>query len=316
MLFDLIARYGLWLVFLNIFGQALGLPLPAYPTLIVTASTSLFPAALIVALAVFAALLGDALWFLAGRRYGHHILRLMCRLSISPDTCVSRTEGAMGRHGARVLVFARFVPGLSALSVPMAGALGVPWRKFLMYDAIGAALWSGVAVALGVGFASHIVAVLDAFDTLGRGVLWLVVIVFALYLLNRWLNRYRLLRSLRMARIGVKTLEAWMKDEVTPVVIDVRSAARRAIDPFTIPGAIAIEPDDNLAEQLRDIPRDRRIVVFCACPNEVTAARLAQQLRAQGFTEVRPLLGGLDAWRDAGYTVEKIDGVEMLVPAH
>ncbi|EON12860.1 DedA family protein/thiosulfate sulfurtransferase GlpE [Pandoraea sp. SD6-2] len=315
MLFDLIARYGLWLVFLNIFGQALGLPLPAYPTLIVTASTSLFPAALIVALAVFAALLGDTLWFLAGRRYGHHILRLMCRLSISPDTCVSRTEGAMGRHGVRVLMFARFVPGLSALSVPMAGALGVSWRTFLMYDAIGAVLWSGVAVALGFGFASRIVAVLDAFDTLGRGVLWLVALVFVLYLLNRWLNRYRLLRSLRMARIGVQTLEAWMNDEVTPVVIDVRSAARRAIDPFTIPGSLAIEPDE-IAEKLRDIPRDRRIVVFCACPNEVTAARLAQQLRAQGFAEVRPLLGGLDAWRDAGYTVEKIDGIDMLVPAH
>lgn len=315
MLFELIARYGLWLVFLNIFGQALGLPLPAYPTLIVTASTSLFPAMLIVALAVFAALLGDTLWFLAGRRYGHHILRLMCRLSISPDTCVSRTEGAMGRYGVRVLMFARFVPGLSALSVPMAGALGVSWRTFLLYDAIGALLWSGVAVALGVVFASHIVSVLDAFDTLGRGVLWLVVLVFVLYLLNRWLNRYRLLRSLRMARIGVATLESWMKDEVTPVVIDVRSAARRAIDPFTIPGALAIEPDE-IGEKLRDIPRDRRIVVFCACPNEVTAARLAQQLRQQGFAEVRPLLGGLDAWRDAGYTVQKIDGLEMLVPAH
>lgn len=314
MLFELIARYGLWLVFLNIFGQALGLPLPAYPTLIVTASTSLFPAMLIVALAVFAALLGDTLWFLAGRRYGHHILRLMCRLSISPDTCVSRTEGAMGRHGVRVLMFARFVPGLSALSVPMAGALGVSWRTFLLYDAIGALLWSSVAVALGVVFASHIVSVLDAFDTLGRGVLWLVVLVFVLYLLNRWLNRYRLLRSLRMARIGVATLESWMKDEVTPVVIDVRSAARRAIDPFTIPGALAIEPDE-IGEKLRDIPRDRRIVVFCACPNEVTAARLAQQLRQQGFAEVRPLLGGLDAWRDAGYTVQKIDGLEMLVPA-
>lgn len=314
MLFELIARYGLWLVFLNIFGQALGLPLPAYPTLIVTASTSLFPAMLIVALAIFAALLGDTLWFLAGRRYGHHILRLMCRLSISPDTCVSRTEGAMGRHGVRVLMFARFVPGLSALSVPMAGALGVSWRTFLLYDAIGALLWSSVAVALGVVFASHIVSVLDAFDTLGRGVLWLVVLVFVLYLLNRWLNRYRLLRSLRMARIGVATLESWMKDEVTPVVIDVRSAARRAIDPFTIPGALAIEPDE-IGEKLRDIPRDRRIVVFCACPNEVTAARLAQQLRQQGFAEVRPLLGGLDAWRDAGYTVQKIDGLEMLVPA-
>lgn len=315
MLFDLIARFGLWLVFLNIFGQALGLPLPAYPTLIVTASTSLFPPLSIVALAVFAALLGDALWFLAGRRYGHHILRLMCRLSISPDTCVSRTEGAIGRHGVRVLMFARFVPGLSALSVPIAGALGVSWRKFLMYDAIGAVLWSGLAVALGVGFASHIVAVLDAFDTLGRGVLWLVVLIFALYLLNRWLNRYRLLRSLRMARIGVQTLESWMKDDITPVVIDVRSAARRAVDPFTIPGAMAIEPDEIVAK-LKDIPRDRRIVVFCACPNEVTAAKLAQELRRQGFSEVRPLLGGLDAWRDAGYTVEKIDGMEMLVPAH
>lgn len=315
MLFDLITRYGLWLVFLNIFGQALGLPLPAYPTLIVTASAGTFAPLAIVALAVFAALVGDALWFLAGRRYGHHILRLMCKLSISPDSCVNRTEGAMSRHGVRVLTFARFIPGLSALSVPMAGALGVSWRTFLLYDAIGATLWSGLAVGLGVVFASHIVAVLDAFDTLGRGVLWMVLLIFVLYLGNRWLNRYRLLRSLRMARIGVETLERWMQEDSLPVVIDVRSASRRAVDPFTIPGALAIEPD-TIATSLKDVPRDRRIVVFCACPNEVSAAQLAQALRKQGFTEVRPLLGGLDAWREAGYTVEKIDGMELLVPAH
>ncbi|MBN9114204.1 MAG: hypothetical protein J0I36_02640, partial [Pandoraea sp.] len=85
--------------------------------------------------------------------------------------------------------------------------------------------------------------------------------------------------------------------------------------PFTIPGALAIAPSE-IEEKLRDVPRDRRIVVFCACPHEVSAARLAQRLRQQGFAEVRPLLGGLDAWRNAGYTVDKIDGIESLVPAN
>lgn len=315
MLFDLIARFGLWLVFVNIFGQALGLPLPAYPTLIVTASTGLFSAPMVVVTAVVAALVGDVLWFLAGRRYGHHILRLMCRLSISPDSCVSRTEGAIGKYGVRVLLFARFVPGLSALSVPMAGALGVSWQTFVLYDAIGALLWSGLAVGLGVGFSSHIVAVLATFDTLGRGVLWLVLAIFVLYLANRWLNRYRLLRSLRMARIGVETLDRWMQEDSAPVVIDVRSPSRRAIDPFVIPGALALDPA-QIGAQLKDVPRDRRIVVYCACPNEVSAAQLAQALRKQGFSEVRPLLGGLDAWRDAGYTVDRIDGIDTLVPIH
>ncbi|GAB3625652.1 membrane protein [Pandoraea terrae] len=315
MLFDLIARYGLALVFLNILGQALGLPVPAYPTLILTASAGTFSPPTILVVALAAALIGDAVWFLAGRRFGSQILRLMCRLSISPDSCVSRTEGALERHGFRILMFAKFIPGLSALAVPMAGALGVRWRTFVLFDAIGALLWSGVAVTLGTMFASRINPVLDALDTLGRGALWLVLLLFVLYLANRWLNRYRLLRSLRMARIGVETLEEWMKEEVSPVVIDVRSNSRRAVDPFTIPGAISLDPE-KLGTQLKEVPRDRKIVVYCACPNEVSAAKLAQQLRSQGFKDVRPLLGGLDAWRDRGLTVQKIEGAEMLVPAN
>lgn len=305
MLGSLIARYGLILVFVNILLQTLGLPVPAYPTLLVTAADGTFGPALIVAVAVLAALIGDTVWFAAGRRYGHHILRFLCRLSLSQDTCVRRTEGFIERWGIKILMFAKFIPGLSTLALPMAAALGVRWRTFYLLDTIGAILWSGVAVLLGRGFAREIGPLVIALNSLGQGALGLLAIIFVLYLGNRWLQRHRLLRSLRMARISVDDLYAMMEDGVEPVIIDVRMPTRRQLDPFTIPGALTITPE-RLASQLDTLPRDSKIILFCNCPNEVSAAIVARELAKHGFADVHPLLGGLDAWRAAGFSLQAV----------
>lgn len=306
MLFSLIARYGLALVFINILLQTLGLPVPAYPVLIVTASTGLFAPPAIVAVAIVAALIGDAVWFAAGRRYGGHVLALLCRLSLSRDSCVRRTEIFLERWGVRILVVAKFIPGLSTLALPVAAALGVRWRTFVMLDAMGALLWSSVAVLLGRMFAGGIGPVLATIDTLGTGALVVVAIVFALYLAYRLWQRRRLLETLRAARISVDELQQMMTGDTAPVVIDVRTATRRQFDPVTIPGALALDVRDE-ASWLANLPRDRKIVLFCTCPNEASAALVAHQLlRRHGFNDVSPLRGGLDAWRAAGLALEDI----------
>jgi len=53
-----------------------------------------------------------------------------------------------------------------------------------------------------------------------------------------------------------------------------------------------------------EIPRDRDIVLYCSCPNEVSSARAALLLRRRGILRVRPLLGGFDAWRERNYPTE------------
>src|SRR5215813_6842121 len=75
--------------------------------------------------------------------------------------------------------------------------------------------------------------------------------------------------------------------------------------PYTIPGARRISPEE-LEQRHHDIPRDRDVILFCACPNEATAAKTALMLKRKGITRVRPLLGGIDAWRELAYPLEMV----------
>jgi membrane protein DedA with SNARE-associated domain/rhodanese-related sulfurtransferase len=329
MLRELIIEYGLPLVFANVLLECLGLPLPALPTLVltgaITVSASLAPGAFsalatgfstllptavfgplaaIVVTASIAALLGDTLWFWLGRRYGNRVLAFMCKLSISRDTCVTRSAGFFGRFGVRILAVSKFIPGLSTLAIPVAGATGIGFGSFLFYDALGALLWSGIGVAFGAMFADLVDTALAWFDLLGRGVIAVVIIALALYLAVRWWQRVSLLRRLRMARIDIATLRAMLAGEPPPLVIDVRRRERRAMDPFAIPGALLLE--DDVASQLAGISRERKLVTYCDCPNEVSAALAAKVLTSHGFSDVAPLMGGLAAWRAEGYALEPL----------
>jgi membrane protein DedA with SNARE-associated domain len=135
-IFVLLGEYGLLLVFLNVLVTQLGMPLPAVLTLVVagalTASGQLsLPAVLLVA--VLACLIGDTLWYGAGRRYGGHVMRALCRISLAPDSCVHRSELQFQRWRGRVLLIAKFVPGLSTVAPPLVGAMGLGFLGFLSF---------------------------------------------------------------------------------------------------------------------------------------------------------------------------------------
>lgn len=147
-----------------------------FPSLI--PSAALGPLTAIVLTASVAALIGDTLWFWLGRRYGSRVLAFMC----TRNTCVSRSAGFFGRFGVRILAVSKFIPGLSTLAIPVAGATGIGFGSFLFYDALGAMLWSGIGVAFGAMFADLVDTVLAWLDVLGRGVITFVVAALALYL--------------------------------------------------------------------------------------------------------------------------------------
>ena len=75
-------------------------------------------------------------------RYGGRVVRLVCRLSLEAATCVRKTEGYFGKHGATTLLFAKFVPGLSAVAPPIAGQTGMSYVRFLTYELAGSLIWS------------------------------------------------------------------------------------------------------------------------------------------------------------------------------
>ncbi len=311
---ELVERYGVGLVFVNVLALSLGLPVPAMPTLIlVGAGIALhadpaWPALLgVLAVSVAASLLGDTAWFYAGRRFGGRTLQSLCRLSLSRDSCMKQTERVYGRFGIRVLAVAKFVPGLSMVAVPLSGAMQAGLPRFLRYDGLGAALWATVGLALGVIFARQVEGLLVALSQLGVGAVLLVLAGLALYVGYRWWRRRALFRMLESARIDPPALDALMQAGMAPVILDIRAPGFRDLDPFVIPGAVFAD-ERRLDELTGTLPRERKIVIYCACPDEVSAAWLARQLRLRGYADVLPLRGGIDAWREAGLPVEAIGG--------
>src|SRR3982751_1334289 len=154
-LFDLVIRHGIPLVFFNVMLEQLGVPLPAVPTLIVAGALSRMgriSSTNVLIASVVASLIADWIWFMLGRRYGYRILKTLCRISLSPDSCVRDTEARFERWGLKSLLFAKFVPGFSTVAPPLAGAGKRSTLAFLIYDAIGALLWAGSGVALGRAF--------------------------------------------------------------------------------------------------------------------------------------------------------------------
>lgn len=260
-----VIAHGLPFVFANVLLEQLGLPIPALPTLVVAGALAVDrgpSAPRILLVAVLACILADGLWFGLGRRQGHRILKTLCRISLSPDSCVRQTESVFDRWGMPSLVVAKFVPGFSTVAPPMAGATRAGLASFLLYDALGALVWAGAGVGAGMIFHRAIDHVLDFLASIGSGALALLGAGLLLFVAVKWHQRRRFYRALRMARITVEELRDLIDGGQRPVVLDVRSGPARARDPRRIPGATALEVSE-LDAKLADLPRDREIILYC-----------------------------------------------------
>ena len=303
----LITQYGLLIVTANVFVDQIGLPVPAMPTLILAGAlaTSAFGLSSLYVAAVLACIVPDCVWFLVGRRYGMRVLKTLCRISLEPDSCVNQTQSRFERWGINSLVIAKFVPGLAIIAPPLAGAMRIAWPRFLTLSALGGATWVGAGLTAGVLFKTQIQSVLLHLDRIGSVTGTLVAAALIGFVVYKWWERQRFYKELRMARISVADLYALQEAGEQPIVVDVRSNTARTLQPRWIPGAIHV-PVDDVARHLAELPRDREIVVYCTCPSEASAARVAKLLINHGFKEVRPLYGGLDAWIEAGYAVDGV----------
>ena len=306
----LVAQYGLLLVFVNVLLEQAGAPVPAVPTLMVAgalaASGQLFLPS-VVMVAVLASLLSDGAWYGIGRHFGARVLHTLCRISLSPDSCVHRSELQLERWGGRTLLIAKFVPGLSIVAPPLLGALGLHLSAFVLLDGLGALLWAGLAVGLGYIFSAQIDHVLAHVSNIGTLAFEVVVGLLALYIAGKWWQRRRLLLALRMPRITVVELHRALSGVPPPLVVDVRSATSRGLDVQMVDGAV-VASLDHLEQVVRNVPFGRELVTYCSCPNEASSARAAKSLKERGYRHVRPLRGGLAAWAAAGYAVQQPHG--------
>ncbi len=304
-LFHLIENYGLLIVFCNVFLEQIGLPLPAYPTLVIAGALLVrgdYTAGLLLLTAVIAALLADLFWYTAGRRYGKRVMSTLCRISLSPDSCVRQTSSIYTRWGAASLLVAKFIPGFASVASAMAGTLGTRRLAFVVFDTLGAALWAGLAIYLGSLFSSTIDDLLSVLLTLGQWGGVLIASAFAAYIASKWWQRYRFMRALRMARISVEELDGLLQTGKAPLIVDVRVSSSQQAG--RIPGAIIFTGDDlEIDNLIDDAPLDGEVIVYCECPNEASAARVAKLLIKKGYTRVRPLTGGMSAWVAAGHSI-------------
>jgi membrane protein DedA with SNARE-associated domain/rhodanese-related sulfurtransferase len=302
----LITQYGLALVFANVLIQQMGLPIPALPTLIVAgalAADGKISALALFAVAFIACAISDATWYTVGRLFGRRVMKLLCRISLSPESCVRQSEYLFHRWGNLTFVLAKFVPGLLTISPAMAGTVRLGRWSFALLDGLGAAIWAGVAIGTGMLFHREISRLIGNLQELGTIVLAVIGVLLGGYITSRWWRRRRFYNKLRMARITVDELHRLIADGECPVIVDLRTSLVRDQDSRSIPNALVV----NVAEVdrwLDQVPTDREIIFYCTCPNETAAAHVARKLMDLGYTHVRPLLGGLDAWIAAGYEVE------------
>ncbi|MGH7229852.1 MAG: VTT domain-containing protein [Nitrospiraceae bacterium] len=288
-------EHGASVLFAIVLAEQVGLPIPAIPLLVAAGALAgggaLNPWAA-VGIAVIAALLGDWLWYELGRRRGRSVLTLLCRIALEPDSCVRRTEQFFLRHGARSLIVAKFFPGLSTIAPPLAGVFGMRVPVFFLYDGFGALIWAGSMVGLGYLLTDQLETAFAYAAHMTPAFVSVAVVSLAAYIFYKGRQRRQLRR---IPRITAGQLRGKLESGESPVIVDLRSPMDVEREQG-IPGALAITSED-LLKRYDELPRDRDLVLYCACPNDASSVYTARLLHEKGLTRVWPLAGGIEAWR-------------------
>jgi membrane protein DedA with SNARE-associated domain len=262
---DFVARHGGPVVFVLVFLDQLGIPMPSVPLLLAVGALSgtgrIEPVTALLA-AVGGSLAADLVWYRLGRWKGSSVLAFLCRVSLEPDTCVAKTQGAFARHGVRSLLFAKFVPGYDTVAPPLAGMLGIRTAPFLAWSLAGAVIWVVALGGVGFLFAEKVDVVSEAIDRYANAIGVALVVGLAAYVAWKWRQRREVLRELRMARITPDELHALVVGGGAPVIVDVRHDDAIAAEPFAIPGSLVVTLDE-VETRAREIPHERDVILYC-----------------------------------------------------
>jgi len=310
------SQHGLLAVFLAVFLEQLGAPIPSLPFLLlagVEAARGGTFALEALALATLAALLANSAWFVAGRLLGRRVLATLCWISISPDTCVRQSELSFSRRGKSTLIIAKFVPGLSILAPPLAGALGMHVRTFVVFNLAGSLLWAGAGIGTGLVFQAQIHELFALLSGLGSMALALAAGLLVVYLVWRLWRRSRVLRTLLdFERVDADELAALVARGQEVVIVDVRAESPELPLTGRIPGAEHLDLANMDHATIARWPATAELFTYCACPNDASAVKAAQWLKEQG-RHARVLTGGIESWARAGHPVEALRELPALV---
>jgi membrane protein DedA with SNARE-associated domain len=262
---SLLLQHGYALLTGYVFAGAAGSPTPVDPMLLIMGALvgnheySFLPA---FAAALGASLLGDQIWYQLGRRKGRSVLDVLCKLSMEPDSCVRKTEDTFGRRGPFALLFVKFLPGLSLVSVALAGVTKMPLWKFLLLDAAGSSLWAGSYLWLGVLFHHEVDVIILWLGLFGQRAGVVMVVLLALYIAAKYTQRRLLLRQLRISRISPHDVYDQLAGGDLMTIVDLRNSAEVDRSGIKIVGATLINPSE-LRTRASEIPLGRDVVLYC-----------------------------------------------------
>lgn len=302
-----LTSHGTLWMFLLTLAERLGLPLFVTPLLVASgalAAMGKMNPALLLAATLVACLAGDTVLYELGRWKGSSIFGRLCRLSFQPDSCVKRSEISLNKHTGLTLLWAKWLPGVAHLALPLAGAAKMSRRRFHLLNGIGSVIWLVALVASGY-LSVYTIDWLGIFVVTARWAVGAALAVCVVMLVSSYLRRRRSLREMRMARISPEEVRGMMAAGDGPVIVDLRHPLDFLSAPRTLPGALRISPTE-VGSRLDEFNSGRNIVVYCTCPNEETAVKVTRQLKELGVRNVRPLEGGLAGWEERGYPVDII----------
>jgi membrane protein DedA with SNARE-associated domain len=305
-----IAEHGYGILFTFVFLEVIGLPLPAAPLLIIAGGASangvLNPLKSILT-ALSAMVLGDALMFLLGRYTGWWLLGVLCRLSLSPESCILRSADAFYKRGRAVLIFAKFVPGISALAVPLAGSMKMRIPQFIAFDFGGALLYTLAYWSLGFICSGFVGPIIGGYSRVDDFLVWGIGIPVALYIVWRLFVLVRERKHDTVLRVS--PAEVARKFD-TVALFDVRSHGYYEAGTMRILGSSRLEPN-GVNQEFIELPKDRELVLYCTCVREATSVKVAHALAERGY-RVSVIKGGLRAWKKAGLPLEPVPADDMV----
>ena len=266
-LITLLQHHGYALVFWVVLAEAIGLPVPAALALVAAgaaAASGTLSALVALLLAICAMLLGDLLLFELGRRMGWRLLGLLCRFSVTPETCILRSAESFYKRGKLSLLIAKFIPAVNTMAAPLAGSMKMRPLQFLRFDLAGAAMYALAYGILGFVFRDFLAVLTRSFQAAGQALELTILIAVLGYVMYRiWLFRkhsiYRVVPQIQVEELARKLAS----DEAARIAIrDVRSHGYYEVDAVRIKGAIRLEPN-NLSEELKALPKDKDVYVYC-----------------------------------------------------
>jgi membrane protein DedA with SNARE-associated domain/rhodanese-related sulfurtransferase len=309
---DNLLKYGYLILFGWVLLEQIGVPVPSVP-LILTAGTLTATHRLNPMLSLVAILLGcflsDSAWYMLGGRYGNSMLRLLCRISLEPGTCVQKTKSSFSRRGVATLLWAKFVPGLSSVAAPIAGQTGISYPRFLAFDMAGSLVWAVTFLLAGRFFGDAIKRNSELLHLMGRFAGALILLLVLAFFIYRVWKRNRFLNSVKHSKISPEGLKKLLDEGENPFIVDLRHPLDYLPDPRVVPTSIRMGPDD-VARRIDELPHDRDIILYCTCPSDASSGATALKLRKLGIERVRPLTGGFEAWKNLHYPlVEYVETV-------